>query len=337
MKYLRRFENFLFEFKETDKNTPVLYKDDNLEVKVVKTPDASREQGKNTNWCSNSKSGFYMHNMTSNMYRFNFKDGYKLRLTWDYITKNASHLGSYSGGTHWGQGGVVNGEKQWYDVFRPEIEDDPFLIDWKKPEKREIVERILSIPKSAQEKVKDYQEKHTKEKSETISYGYNEVAKIKIKNIGDYKLSDRWLFIPIIIEYLDNKYEIKLSYEGKKSTFFELGNFTDKFKNKYMYSTMVFDKYLFDKLMEFLKSNNRKDVLDSMKIVDDIVRDRKERITTHNDIWSHIEEVISDSDLDILRGYGKVNVEKILKKYKDKFTKYDMSDIIELAKASRGE
>ena len=25
------------------------------------------------------------------------------------------------------------------------------------------------------------------------------------------------------------------------------------------------------------------------------------------------------------------------KKYKDKFTKYDMSDIIELAKASRGE
>jgi len=88
MKYLKSWK--LFEFKETESNTPVLYKDDNLEVKVVKTFDACKEQGKDTSWCSNNLSLFYKHNMTANMFRFNFKDGYKLRLTWDYINHKAS-------------------------------------------------------------------------------------------------------------------------------------------------------------------------------------------------------------------------------------------------------
>ena len=55
MNFIKLFE----EFTETPKNTPLLYKDDNLEVKVVKTYDSSKEQGKDTNWCSNQEHGFY--------------------------------------------------------------------------------------------------------------------------------------------------------------------------------------------------------------------------------------------------------------------------------------
>ena len=89
MNFIKLFE----EFTETPKNTPLLYKDDNLEVKVSKTFDSVKIQNKNTSWCSTSPGGFYGHNKTANMFRFNFKDGYKLRLTWDYITQSASHLG----------------------------------------------------------------------------------------------------------------------------------------------------------------------------------------------------------------------------------------------------
>ena len=38
MKYINLFE----EFKETPKNTPLLYKDDNLEIKVAKTFDSAK-------------------------------------------------------------------------------------------------------------------------------------------------------------------------------------------------------------------------------------------------------------------------------------------------------
>lgn len=48
MKIVKKFENFILEFKETEKNTPILFKDDNLEVKVVKTFDSCAEQGKDT-------------------------------------------------------------------------------------------------------------------------------------------------------------------------------------------------------------------------------------------------------------------------------------------------
>ena len=59
MKLLR-----FFEFKEHPKNTDTLYEDDNVSVKVVKTYKASKNIGKNTAWCSNSRQGFTMHNTT---------------------------------------------------------------------------------------------------------------------------------------------------------------------------------------------------------------------------------------------------------------------------------
>ena len=254
MKFIRLFE----EFTETPKNTPLLYKDDNLEVKVAKTYDSSREQGKDTNWCSNQEQGFYAHNKTANMYRFNFKDGYKLRLTWDYITQSASHLGSYSGGTHWGQGGVVNGEEQWYDVFRPKDDSEPFLIDWKSNEKREIVDRIQSIPQGAIDAVHQYQDKMSRYKSENLNKLYKEIERIKVTNVKELDNKDDWHknCLDVTISYLGKEYKLEMFFNSKYQCGFSSKEFDNAFKHKYAKYGRELSSYLFDKVMEFCKKNN---------------------------------------------------------------------------------
>jgi hypothetical protein len=244
MKYLITYK--LFEFVETSQNTPTLYKDDNLEVKVSKTFDSVKQQNKDTNWCSTNPGRFYGHNKTANMYRINFKDGYKLRLTWDYIPQEASELGSYSGGTHWGQGGVVDGEKLYYDVFRPRNNDDPFYIDWQSEEKREIVDRIKSIPDEAKLAMMEYQEKMTKEKSELITRAFKEIELIKVINVEPSD-SDFYKYL-ITVTYRGKKYEVKLS-----GNFFSAKELGRDIKNKYALVGNALPKYLLDKTKEFLK------------------------------------------------------------------------------------
>lgn len=265
MIFVKLFE----EFKETPKNTPVLYKDDNLEVKVVKTFDSSKEQGKDTSWCSNYINGFYSHSKTANMYRFNFSDGYKLRLTWDYITQKASELGSFSGGTHWGQGGEVDGEDKFYDVLRPQDDSEPFLIDWgSDKEEREIVSRIESIPQKAIDSVHEYQDKNSQEKSGNLNKMYSEIKKIKVVNCVSKDTNTRSDgtkykedYIEVKISYLENTYDIKISKNYfKDSVSIRFGNdFVKKFKNKYALHSYVdkelLVKYIYDKVREFYKKN----------------------------------------------------------------------------------
>jgi len=254
MKFIRLFE----EFTETPKNTPLLYKDDNLEVKVSTTFDSTKQQNKNTSWCSSNPDGFYSHNKTANMYRFNFSDGYKLRLTWDYITQRASHLGSYSGGTHWGQGGIVDGERQYYDVFRPEDDSEPFLIDWKSDKKREIVDRIQSIPQEAIDKVHQYQDKMSRYKSENLNKMYKEIEKIKVVDVKETQSDRDWYnnhFI-VSISYLGNKYVLDLEFNNKYQFYFSSKEFDEAFKHKYAKYGRELSSYLFDKTMEFCKKNN---------------------------------------------------------------------------------
>ena len=259
-----KFTEYILEFKETEKNTPILYKDDNVEVKVVKTLDASKEQGKDTNWCSNSSTGFYVHNKTSNMYRFNFKDGYKLRLTWDYISQYASELGSYSGGTHWGQGGVVDGDKKFYDVVRPVDESEPFLFDYKGD--REIIKRIESIPQGAIDVVHKYQDNASIEKSAKLNTAYNEIQKIKFISVNkiiytDEDRKDKYDYnLPnykAVISYLDKKYEIFFEcYDayGRKQIMIDYDKFKKYFKNNSAPNELY--KYLREKFLEFSKKNN---------------------------------------------------------------------------------
>lgn len=264
MKYLKSWK--LFEFKETESNTPVLYKDDNLEVKVVKTFDACKEQGKDTSWCSNNLSLFYKHNMTSNMFRFNFKDGYKLRLTWDYINRKASR-DTFAGGTHWGSGGKVNGKQIYYDYIRPEDESEPFLFDYhKNDERQEMVNRINSIPQEAIDVVHDYQNKSSKEKSALVNNLYNEVSKIKVLDVDiiddDYPISAK-------INYNGNIYKIAMDQFGFTNY---PNDFRKDFKNKYAFSDdyRVLQKYMFDKVNSILKSKKLNESL-QVDIVNDIL------------------------------------------------------------------
>lgn len=251
----------MFEFVETPSNTPLLYKDDDIEVKVVKTLDATKQQNKDTSWCSTNKSGFYSHNKTANMYRINFKDGYKLRLTWDYINQGASELGHFSGGTHWGQGGVVDGIKLSYDVFRPRENDDPFFIDWQSEKEREIVNRIQSLPKEAVDAMKEYQNKMTIEKSANLNKLYSEIQKIKVVDVKVGKSHFYESVMSIKVDYNGETYDLNITddYGRDRITIIPNGDycqFIKDFKNKYAEYDKSLGVYLYDKSKEFLKRNS---------------------------------------------------------------------------------
>lgn len=265
------FKQFILEkFKETEKNTPVLYKDDNLEVKVVKTFTAAKEQGKDTKWCSNEPSGFYSHDLTANMYRFNFKDGYKLRLTWDYISQKASALGNYSGGTHWGQGGKIDGKEKHYYNIRPKDEESPFDFNYhKNDEKQEMVDRILSIPDDAKLAVYQYQEDHTKDKTSKVNAMYQEIQKIKVIDVELQPEDNDYYFtnLKVKLQYLNKKYDADVRIKGvnyrevKGDVYYDVWIYELKLKNAYASGSKELEKYIFDKTMEFIKKNNLTNVL----------------------------------------------------------------------------
>jgi len=251
MKHLFLFETFI-EFekerqskKETPKNTHLIYSDEEMTIKVVKTLDSSKTIS-DPQWCSTSSEGFYRHNLTSNMYRFTFKDGYKLRLTWDY----------YSGST-WGQGGVMsNGEKAPYFVISPNDINDPFKFNYKKNDYRQyMVDKIGQIPKEAIDAVYEYQQKHSMEKSALYKGMYKEIEKIIIIGV-EKSVDDRNDFYDINAKYNGSVYKFKMI---SGFSLWSLGSeFRKDFKNKYALSEIItLRKYIIDKTIEWLKSNNK--------------------------------------------------------------------------------
>ncbi len=256
MKHLFLFETFI-EFKkerqskkETPKNTHLIYSDEEMTIKVVKTLDSSRAVS-DPQWCSTRAEGFYKHNLTSNMYRFIFKDGYKLRLTWDYFDWDQS----YSGGTHWGQGGSINGEEASYTTIRPKDESNPFNFDYNKGnDKQFMVNRIKSIPKEAIDDIYKYQELHKKEKLALFNSLYKEIEKIKI--IGFEQCKERSYLYEISAKYDGRIYKFKMT---SGFSLWSLGSeFRKDFKNKYALSEIItLKKFIIDKTIEWLKSNKK--------------------------------------------------------------------------------
>lgn len=254
MSHITKWDDFLLEFVETQRNTPLLYKDDNIEVKVAKTAKASKNQNKNTYWCSSSPGPFYAHNRTADMFRINFSDGYKLRLTWDFIQQEASELGAYSGGTHWGQGGIVDGKELYYDVLRPRDNEDPFNIDWQSDKKREIVDRIKMIPDDAVLKMMEYHEKSSREKSEILIDLYNKISKIKILSVEPGESYTSYDSFKVTVDYLNKKYEIELViYKDHDYCFVKLGKLEKDLKNKYANFGKEISTYIRDKVVMFNK------------------------------------------------------------------------------------
>jgi hypothetical protein len=192
------------------------------------------------------------------MYRFIFSDGYKLRLTWDYISQEASELGKYSGGTHWGQGGYVGSEKKWYDVLRPRDENNPFEINWESEREREMVDRIKSIPREAVDKVTDYQKISSIEKSKNLTNLYREIENIKVlwyEAVSDEWWENVWI---LKITYRDKKYQFKLKYNPPKNFVIDYGkDFKKDFKNKYFEFGSELKKYIFDKFLELKKKTSK--------------------------------------------------------------------------------
>jgi hypothetical protein len=278
------FVKLFEEFKETPKNTPLLYKDEFLEVKVAANFSSSKNQGIGTDWCSNSQTGFYTHSKTSNMYRFHFSDGYKLRLTWDYISQKASSLGEYAGGTHWGQGGIVDGQKQFYDILRPEDDSEPFYINWGNRKAREIVKRIQSIPQKAIDAVHQYQEKMSRYKSENLNKMYREIQKIKIIDVRSFdpdKNTDEYKFFKhdydnnflVKVLYLEKEFTLECYFDTKYNLRMDLGDLGKSFKHKHAVHGNEVRKYIFDKMMEWIKKNPLNESLENPDSVEDLFRE----------------------------------------------------------------
>jgi len=248
----------IFELKNIDKYL-ILYKDDLVSVYVINSFDSCKKFGEDTDWCSNEIDGFYSHNETANMFRFVFSDGYKLRLTWDYINRNAS-INTFSGGSHWGSGGYVNGEKIPYNYIRPLDNDEPFLFYYEKGDERtDMVKRIESISQDAIDVVTDYQNKNSTKKSNILTKLYKQINNIKIvdiiEDVDDIGLNVT--YYKLTIKYNNKEYILRTLLNNNVNKFFvSLSTIFMKNFNRYG----VFDKYntlniyFNDKIKEFLKN-----------------------------------------------------------------------------------
>jgi hypothetical protein len=102
-------------------NLQVIYRDNLLTCVVPITPSASTITCRGTNWCSKNPEMFKYWGKSNILFRFLFKkDGYKLRLTWNFTNREIFT---------WGSGGEKYKEiygNHPFDIegIREEIEDD---------------------------------------------------------------------------------------------------------------------------------------------------------------------------------------------------------------------
>lgn len=241
MLYLELFEKFV----ENTKNTPLIFENDEITIKVVKTLDSSKKIS-DPQWCSVQKTGFYTHNLSANMYRILYKNGYKLRLTWDYL---------HNDGTHWGEGGKVDGKAVWYNYIRPEDVNNPFKFNYTKNDNRQkMVDSIQSLPIEAINAIKKYQESHSLEKSALYNNLYKEISNIKVINV-DITKEDLYI-IDVIYKGVTYKIEYNVLYN-----YF---NYPDKFKKRFNNYALTesgsLKNHLVSKCKEWIKANKKSKV-----------------------------------------------------------------------------
>lgn len=280
MKHLVLFETFI-ELPAKDKNfkkginkIDTIYEDENLSVKVVKSLQASKSIS-DPQWCSTTASGFYKHNLTSNLYRFIFKDGYKLRLTWDYLDWDQN----YTSGTHWGAGGTLpGGWRVNYSHIRPRDENHPFEFDYQKYDDRQyMVDKINSIPKKAIEAAHKYQDQHKAEKNSLYLKLYKEIEKIKVINVITKPDTIHQFEYRVMINYLGKEFVlVAYVYSNRKDIEFRFyqTSFEKFFKNRYAFmESKTINEYLSDKTIEWLKLNKNREYLKlrGVPIIDDEV------------------------------------------------------------------
>ena len=150
--------------------------------------------------------------------------------------------------------------KELCDDFLDIDDSETFLIDWQSDKKREIVDRIQSIPQEAIDKVHQYQDKMSRYKSENLNKLYKEIEKIKVISVkeSDNKEDYDWYnnYLDVTISYLGSEYDLKMYFNNKTTCGFNSDEFDKVFKHKYSKYGRELSSYLFDKVMELCKKNN---------------------------------------------------------------------------------
>lgn len=255
MKHIRLFEEFTSKLSD---DVDIIYRDRNLVIMIPKTPESTKKYSRDTMWCSNNKSGFYQHSVTANLFRFHFKDGYKLRLTWDYIPYDGE---SYSGGTHWGQGGKLDGKILSYEYIRPKNEMEPFEFDYNKDDYRQMmVDRIKTIPNEAKEKVIEYQKSRSIDKTDNINKMHKEIQTIKVTDVKEdivYSKKNNNKSIKVNIKTIKDGVvsdsECRFYADGEPRLY--IGKIDDKSGATHYHGSGILS-YVYDKMIVWIKNNN---------------------------------------------------------------------------------
>jgi len=166
MKYLKLFE----ELNKCDikEEVDIIYRDSNLICLIPKTQRASHIYGHKTWWCSTKINTFdeIAEDGDKVLFRFLFKDGYKMRLSYDLVSKNMD----------WSDKSSVH--------FFEKISDDPFFITKEEIEReifnngskaykiQEFIDKFDTIPEKCREQIMDIiqKEKRVNYKFAPIEY-----------------------------------------------------------------------------------------------------------------------------------------------------------------------
>lgn len=159
--------------KQNRENLDFIHKSKDLVVLAPHNHKIASKYSTNTEWCSQSKSGFCMHSRDEVLFRFLFKDGYKLRLN----LRKGGLVG------HWG--GPKSKERSYpmMSFKRNPKNIDIQTYDVKKwTSLKEMYEKIKSIPDDVMKKCIEYTDKALKEREPKVSKDVLEKISNEIKS-----------------------------------------------------------------------------------------------------------------------------------------------------------
>jgi hypothetical protein len=160
------FINYVKEFKnnyeaETEKSKyDVLYNDNKLDIMIPLNYAASYETAKNTDWCSQCKSGWDSWSSRAILYRVIFKDGEKLKITWEKGNRNCMLASAkYPEITvHGNPFETIEGKEKWVDNLNKAIE---YYGDTRGGEiLKKLQELLIRLPQEAKDAIVSHYFKH---------------------------------------------------------------------------------------------------------------------------------------------------------------------------------
>lgn len=204
MKLLNLIESFVLNELSGyyQENVDIVYKDNNLVVLAPKTSKAASKYSRGTEWCSQSSSGFCSHRRSEMLFRFLFKDGYKLRLN----TRKDGVAG------HWGG---PKGETTSYPMlhFMRNPKNIRNLNFVPSNDNNLMIQHINSIPDNIMSKVINYTNDNLKEVNEAQMKSLSTIKQYLPDNAFANTIYNEHLK-EIVIEVNCNKYRFVIDSNG---------------------------------------------------------------------------------------------------------------------------